>query len=78
MEGPLSYLYTKGSVRTEAESCIRRRHALASDVTANRAVDLCLLTSRRELRLRPMGCLYARALEGVDAHAIVVVNSAGL
>jgi hypothetical protein len=59
MEGPLPYLYTKGSVRSEAESCTRRRDALASDVTTNRAVDSCLLTSRRELRLRPRGYSYA-------------------
>jgi hypothetical protein len=76
MEGPLPYLYTKGSVRSEAESCIRKRDVLASDVMANHAVDSCLLTSRREPRLR--SCPYARAPKGEAAHAIVVVNSVGV
>jgi hypothetical protein len=57
VEGPLPYLYTKGSVRNGAESCIRKRDALVSDVTVNRAVDSCLRTSRREPR--PRGCPYA-------------------
>jgi hypothetical protein len=60
MEGPLPNLYTKGSVRSETESFIRRRDALASDVTTNHAVDSCLLTSHREPKLR--GCSYARPL----------------
>jgi hypothetical protein len=76
VEGPLPYLYTKGSVRSEAESCIRKRDALASDVMANHVVDSCLLTSRREPRLR--GCPYAQAPEGEVAHAVVVVNNVRL
>jgi hypothetical protein len=77
MEGPLPYLYTKRSIHSEAESCIRRRDALASDVTTNCAVDSCLLTSRREPRPRPRGRPYARAPEGEVAHAVVVVTVPG-
>jgi hypothetical protein len=73
MEGPLPYLYTKGSVHSEAESCIRRRDALTSDVTTNLAVDSRPLASWREPR--PRGCLYARAPEGEAAHAVVVVTA---
>jgi hypothetical protein len=76
MEGPLPYLYTKGNVHSEAESYIRRRDVLASDVTANHVVDSRLLTLRRESSL--MGCSYARAPEGEVAHTVVVVNSVGV
>jgi hypothetical protein len=72
VEGPLSYLYTKGSVHSEAESCIRRVDALAPDVTVNHVVYSCLLTSHRELR--PRGCPYIRAPEGETTHAVVVVK----
>jgi hypothetical protein len=67
MEGPLPYLYTKGSVHSEVGSCIQRRDALASDVTASYAVDSCLLTSRSELRQRLRRCPYAQAPEGEAA-----------
>jgi hypothetical protein len=76
MEGPLPNLYTKGSVCSEAMSCIRRRDALASDVTANHVVDSRLLTLRRELR--PTGCPYARAPEGEAPRTVVVVNNVGV
>jgi hypothetical protein len=76
MEGPLPYLYTKGSVRSEAESCIRRRDALASDVMTIHAVDSCPLILRRMSGLR--GCPYDRAPKGEVAHAVVVVNNIGV
>jgi hypothetical protein len=76
MERTLPYLYTKGSVYSEVESCIRRRDALASDVTVIHVAD------SRPMNLRripgPRGCPYARAPEGEAAHAIVVVNSVGV
>jgi hypothetical protein len=75
VEGPLPYLYTKGSVHGEAESCIQKRDAMVSDVMANHAVDSCLLTSRREPR--PSGCPYARA-PGEATHVVVVVNNIGV
>jgi hypothetical protein len=75
VEGPLPYLYAQGSALGEAGSCIRRRDALAPDVTADRAVDSCLLTSRRESR--PRGRPYARAPEGEVSHAVVVVTALG-
>jgi hypothetical protein len=77
MEGPLPYLYAKGSVLSEAESCIQRKDALMSDATANCVVDSCLLTSRRETRLRSRGHSYTRAPEGETAHAVVVVTVLG-
>jgi hypothetical protein len=46
-------------------------------VTANRAVDSRLLTSRREPRPRSRGRSYARAPEGEAAHAVVVVTAPG-
>jgi hypothetical protein len=47
---------------------------LQAHVTVNCAVDLCLLISRRELRLRPRGCPYARAPKGEAAYVVVVVT----
>jgi hypothetical protein len=44
-------------------------------VTADRAVDSCVLTSRREPKLR--GRPYARVPEGEAAHAVVVVTAPG-
>jgi hypothetical protein len=46
---------------------------MASDLTANRAVDSRVLTLRREPRGRP----YARASKGEAAHAVVVVTAPG-
>jgi hypothetical protein len=76
VEGPLPYLHTNGSELSETEFYIRKRYALAFDVTTNRSVDLCLLTSHREPR--PRGCPYARAPKGEAAHAVVVVNNIGV
>jgi hypothetical protein len=73
--GTTTYLYTKGIVPTEDGPCIRRKDALTSDMTANCAVDSCLVTSRREPRPRPRGRSYTRAPEREVAHAIVVVTA---
>jgi hypothetical protein len=75
VEGPLPYLYAQGSTHGEDGSCIRRRDALAPDVTVDHVVDSRLLTSRREPwpRDRP----YARAPEGEAAHTVVVVTALG-
>jgi hypothetical protein len=51
---------------------------LQADVTAHCAVDLCLLVSRGEPRLRPRGCPYARAPKGEAAHNLVVVTAPGV
>jgi hypothetical protein len=75
VEGPLPYLYAQGSALGEAGSCIRRRDALTPDVTTDRAVDSCLLTSRKEPR--PGDRPYARAPKGETAHAVVVVTAPG-
>jgi hypothetical protein len=48
-----------------------------SDVTANCAVDSCLLTSCIEPRPRPRGRPYVRALEGEAAHVVVVATWLG-
>jgi hypothetical protein len=77
VEEPLPYLYTKGSVLSEAGSCIQRRGALASDVTMNYAVDSCLLTSSKQPRPRLRDCPYARAPEGEATHVVVVVTAPG-
>jgi hypothetical protein len=46
---------------------------MASNVTANHAIDSRLLILCRMPRLR--GCLYTRAPEGEASHVIVVVNN---
>jgi hypothetical protein len=75
----LPYLYMKGSVRSEARRCIRRRcpGALQADVMVHCAVDLRPPISCREPRQRPRGCPYARAPEGEAAHTVVVVTASG-
>jgi hypothetical protein len=68
-------IYTPMGASAVKLSLVFEGDALASDVTTNHAVDSCLLTSRREPRPRPRGCLYARAPEGEATHVVVVVNS---